>query len=64
MAREEKVEKIDEAHFVVSVKEPPVKGMANRAIAKALSEYFNVPYSSVSLISGFASREKIFNIKN
>ena len=31
-AREEKVEKIDENNFVVSVTEPPEKGKANNAI--------------------------------
>ena len=61
-AREEKIEKIDETNFVVSVKERPIKGEANRAITKALAEYFHVSVSQVSLISGFASKEKIFNI--
>lgn len=61
-AREEKIEKIDENNFVVSVKEPPVQGRANAAIAKALAEYFNVPKSQVILVSGFSSRQKIFEI--
>jgi len=61
-SREAKIEKIDETHFLVCVKEPPIKGQANRAIAKSLAEYFNVPYSQVSMISGFSSRDKIFTI--
>lgn len=61
-AREESVEKIDESNFVVSVKEPPVQGRANTAIAKALAEYFNVSDSAVRMISGYSSRQKIFEI--
>ena len=39
-SNENKVEKIDDSNFVVSVKDPPVQGRANRAIVKILSEYF------------------------
>ena len=35
-AKEDCIEKIDESHYRVSVKEPPVQGMANRAIIKIL----------------------------
>lgn len=63
-AKEEKIEKVDETHFVVCVKEPPIKGEANQAIARILARYFKVPFSSVSLVSGFTSKEKIFRIGN
>lgn len=62
-AKEEKVEKIDETHFSVSVKEPPVRGLANAAIVKALALYCGVPQSSVIIISGRASRQKIVEIR-
>ena len=62
LAREEKVEKIDDLNFVVSVKEPPVQGRANLAIAKALADYFNVAPSQVRLVSGFSSKQKTFEI--
>ena len=61
-ANEEKVEKIDETHFVVSVKEPPVRGKANVAIVRALADYFEVPRSAVTLVSGFTSREKVVEV--
>jgi uncharacterized protein YggU (UPF0235/DUF167 family) len=61
-SREERVEKIDGTHFIVSVKESPVQGRANGAIGKALAEYFNVSVSSVRLISGFSSKEKTFSL--
>jgi len=61
-AREAKVEKIDEGNFVVSVKEPPIQGKANFAIARALAVYFDVPSFQVKLISGTSSKQKIFEI--
>lgn len=59
-SNEQKVEKIDEMTYFVSVKEPPVNGMANRAIVKALSEYFHTP--EVRIVSGNISRNKIVEI--
>lgn len=61
-SKEERVEKIDDTHFVVFVKEPPVQGKANVAIAKALAEHFGVSVSFVRLVSGFASKEKTFEV--
>ncbi|MBI4225239.1 MAG: DUF167 domain-containing protein [Candidatus Sungbacteria bacterium] len=61
-AKEERVEKIDETHFTVAVKEPPVQGKANRAIIKALAAYFNVPAWRVSIVSGHTSRQKVIEI--
>jgi len=60
---EQKIEKTGENSFTVWVKEVPVKGMANAAIASALSDYFNTPMSNVKLVSGFSSKNKTFEIK-
>jgi len=56
------VEKVDDTHYIVSVREPPVNGLANLAIRKALSDYFHVPQLGVRLVTGFTSRNKIFEI--
>ena len=61
-AKEESIKKIDGINFVVAVKEPPAKGKANAAIAKVLAAYFDVAPSAVNLISGFSSKQKIFEI--
>ena len=61
-SKEEKVEKIDETNFVVSVKEPPVKGKANEAIRNALAVYFKTGSSCVKIVAGFSSRNKIIEI--
>lgn len=58
------IEKIDETHFEVSVKEPPVKGLANRAIVQSLAEYFDVSPSQIFLVSGFSSRQKVFEVNS
>jgi hypothetical protein len=63
-AREEKIEKIDELNYVVSVKEPPIKGKANEAIRNALAMYFKTGSSRVKIISGYSSRNKIIEINN
>ncbi len=62
-ARQEKIEKVNESHFLIRVKEKPQEGKANKAVIKVLSEYFGVPQSQVVLLKGQSSREKIFEIK-
>ncbi|MEK7147004.1 MAG: DUF167 domain-containing protein [Patescibacteria group bacterium] len=62
-AKKESVEKIDGAHFIVAVKEPPRKGRVNEAIRKVLAEYFGIAVSRVHLVSGFSSRQKKFEIQ-
>ncbi len=66
-AKEEKIKEISgaiggEIILEISVKEPPIQGRANEAIVKVLSKYFNVSRSQISLISGFSSKNKIFEI--
>lgn len=56
------VEKIDGAHFKVTVKEPPQKGRANAAIAKALADYFGIAPSRMHLARGKTSKKKTFEI--
>ena len=56
----EQVETLDV--YKVCVSEQPVDGKANQAIIKALAEYFNVAPSLVRLMSGPASKHKIFEI--
>ncbi|MBI2098495.1 MAG: DUF167 domain-containing protein [Candidatus Wildermuthbacteria bacterium] len=61
-AREEYIKEIGEGNFEVAVKEPPVQGKANRAVARALAEYFHVSQSQVSIVSGYTSRNKVVEI--
>jgi uncharacterized protein YggU (UPF0235/DUF167 family) len=63
-SRAEKVEKIDELNYIVSVVEPPINGKANEAIRNALAVYFKIGSSRVRIISGNTSRNKIVEIIN
>jgi len=75
-AKEEKVERISQPtlglddsqnkmiEYKVWVKEAPVDGKANEAIAKALAKYFDVSKSQVSLVSGATSKNKVFEIND
>lgn len=62
-SKKESIEKLDGTHFVVAVKEPPVKGLANLAISRALAKHFDLSPSQVYLVSGFTSKQKVFEIK-
>jgi len=46
----------------VYVNKPPLEGKANNAVKEALAEYFGVKKSSVLLISGEKSKNKVFEI--
>lgn len=61
-AYQESVEKRGDNNFVVSVKEPPLKGLANLAVIRALAEYFKVPQARVTIVRGHTSRKKIIEI--
>lgn len=62
-AKKDEVVKIDEAHFLVSTKEPPVQGRANFAITKLLADYFGVRADLIKLDRGFREKNKVFEIK-
>ena len=62
-AKEEKVEKLSDTDFIISVKEPPVQGKANRAIINALAVYFGIASARIKIVSGWTSRQKVLEIK-
>lgn len=63
-SREDKIEKINESNYIVSVKAPPVDGKANAAIIKLLADYFDISPSLIEIISGYMSRIKVIEIHN
>jgi hypothetical protein len=48
--------------LLVYVREPAVDGKANIAVAKLLAGYFNIPKTSVQMVSGYKSKIKRFQI--
>jgi uncharacterized protein len=49
--------------LIVKVKEPPKEGKANRAVIALLAGFYNVPRSSISIVSGQGARKKIIEIE-
>lgn len=62
-AKQEKVEKISATEFRVAVKAPPLEGKANLALVKLLAKYFQVPQSSIRIISGLKSKRKLVEVQ-
>lgn len=62
-AKKESVEKINDAEFIVAVKEPPIDGRANWAITSAIAEYFGVSPSRIGIVSGQTAKNKVLEIK-
>lgn len=56
------VTKVDETHYLVQVKAPPVEGKANEAVVRVLSDYFNVPKSHVRILKGNQGKQKVVEI--
>lgn len=61
-AKKEEVMKIDQTHFKVFVKEPPIDGRANFAIERAFANYFEVSVSRVTIVSGHSSKNKVIEV--
>lgn len=53
---------IDATHYEVSVTAAPHDGEANEAVIEELAGYFDVPKSSIRLVSGGSSKMKQFEI--
>jgi len=57
------VTKIDENNFKVRVDAKAEEGKANRRLIEILSDYFDVAESSVSILKGLKSRNKIVEVR-
>jgi hypothetical protein len=56
--------RIDESKYKIRVDAPAVESKANKRLIEILSEYFNVPKSSVKILKGFKNKNKIVCIDN
>lgn len=57
---EEVAKEVD--YFVVRVKEPPKEGKANKAVIRALAQYFKVPQGSIRISRGFKGKDKVIEV--
>jgi len=58
-----RVNKIDGSHFQVQVKAPAKDGKANQATLDLLSDYFDMPKSFFSFVSGQTAKNKIIELR-
>lgn len=56
--KEEVIEKSKDT-FDVKIKERQIKGLANRAVIKALASHFGIFEQKIKIIKGFKQRNKI-----
>jgi uncharacterized protein len=61
-ARKNEVIRSVDGTLVIRVAVPPIEGKANEEVIEVLSEYFNKPKRSISIISGFKGRNKIIEV--
>ena len=59
-ARTEDIEELDHDILKIRVQTPPEKGRANKRVAALIAEYYKIPISKVTLLSGGSYREKRF----
>jgi len=63
-AKKASVTKISSNELEVKIDAIPEGDQANRRLVEILSEYFDVPRSSISIMQGHKSRVKILQIRN
>lgn len=51
-----------EKTLAVKIREKPVDGEANRGLIQALSGFFDVPKSHITILHGHTAREKVVEI--
>lgn len=62
-AKKEAVKKVDDMHFMISVKAPPKDGKANRAVLRALGDYLQIPSLRLEILTGHTSRMKVIGVR-
>jgi len=54
--------KLSEGDYKINLTSAPVDGKANEALIKILSDYFNVPKSSITIVGGKSTKRKMVDI--
>jgi uncharacterized protein YggU (UPF0235/DUF167 family) len=58
----EKIQKKSDDHFILKVKEPPERNLANNRICEIIALNFNIKRSAVRIVSGHHSPSKILSV--
>lgn len=54
--------KLDEKNYKIKLDAPAIEGMANSRLVEVLSDYLNIQKSSIRIVKGLKSRNKIVEI--
>ncbi len=63
-AKKEKVERVSDDHFDISVREPAERNLANGRVREIIADACGVSVSSVRIVSGHHSPSKIMSVDN
>ncbi len=61
-ARKTEIERLGPKEFRIKITTPPVQGAANREVIKLLARYLDVPPSSLKIVKGKTSTQKMIAI--
>lgn len=61
-AKKEIVAQKDDTHFVVTVREPRTRNLANKRVREIIASVYTVSVSNVQIVSGHRSSSKIINV--
>ncbi len=61
-ARRERVSKVTETEFHITVREPAEHNMANKRIREVIAQAFGVSVTKVRLMTGHRSRSKMVDV--
>jgi len=61
-SKKEEIIKKSEDKFEVRIREKPERRLANNAVIRILTSYFNISKSKIRLVKGFREKNKIFEI--
>lgn len=63
-SKKEEILKKSDNHFILKVKEPAVRNLANKRVCELISYEFSVPLKSVRIVNGHQSPSKILSIND
>lgn len=61
-AKKSEITELGNNGYKIKVDAPAIGGKANVRLIEILSDYFNVPKSSIRMVKGHRSREKVLEI--
>jgi uncharacterized protein len=62
-SKKRQVDPIGDNQFLVRVIAPPQENKANKEVIETLAEYFDVPKSRVSILSGLRGKKKVVEVE-